>query len=319
MTDVSVFRKHRSRAVPAFCLVAVLASVRAGEPAFSPDLFPGVAGKSEADIRLAGVAALNPGRILDHDPLPPAPVVPEMRKTLVAKLPRGGDYVRLYGWDSKSLASRAGKSPLIVDVRYLATAPADLEACLSFGSDLGGSVSVSFAGSYSGRSEAARPNLLGKGVLTDETTSSAPVIVIVNRKTSGPLEAVLASLQAAGKIAVVGSNTAGMTGAYRKSGDKWMLTGEVKPDDGVSLVGVGLKPRFFVKTVPEDEFLAWQIVERGQPLSAVLKRDGAGATSSAAKAGGEAAKAGEAEGGDIALQRAQEILAAFAVLGAEGK
>ena len=72
------------------------------------------------------------------------------------------------------------------------------------------------------------------------------------------------------------------------------------------------------KAAPEEEFLGWQLVERGAPLSAVLRHDSLGKTESAASAPkeGDGAKPSSPNGpADPALQRAQDVLAALQVLG----
>jgi len=316
MRTVSVFNKHRLAGICGFLLLPSFASA---EPGFPPALFPGLADKSEADIRLAGIAALNPGRVLDRDPVAPKPAVPEMRKTLAAELPRGGEYLRLYTLDREAVRVRAGKKPLIVDCRYLATTPADLDACLALGGALGGPAAVSFGGTYPGGPEATGLHgSVRQGVLSENAGTAKPTVVLVNGLTSGPLEAVLAALQAKKKILIVGMTTAGLTGAYRRAGDRWILAGEVKPDEATTLVGTGLVPKFPVKAAPQDEFRAWQLVERGASLATVSRHDGLGSTSASAKAA-ESDKAGAADATDAALQRAQDVLAALAVLDAETK
>lgn len=282
---------------------------------FSPELFPGLAGRSPEDIRLAGIAALNPGRLLSAEPKVVRPVVPESRRTRAAELPRGGAYLRLYTLDASSVGERAGKTPLVADCRYLATGPEDLDACLSLGGALAGGVPPKLAV----RGDYPAPSLPAAGVAEP---ARAPVLVIVNRLTSGPLEAVLAALQADGKIFLIGGATAGETGVFKpveNHAGLWAISGEIFPVGGKSLVGAGVTPKFPVKVSPEEEFLSWQFVERGSPLAGVLRRDAIGRTESAAPTkdaeNGNGRSAAHADATDPALQRAQDVLAALQVLG----
>lgn len=303
------------------CIAATAVSAAAE---FSPELFPGLAGKSEAEIRLAGVAALNPGRLVKGEPKAPKTVVPESRKTRYAGLPRGGAYLRVYTLDTESVLDRVGRSALVVDCRYLATAPTDTDACAAFAAALAGSpATVSVKGDYPPVSPLPEIKPAPAG------TKKFPVLVLVNAETSGPLEAMLASLQSAGKIHLVGGRTAGRTATYAAfagGAGWWAVSGEILPAPGVSLVGLGAEPKFPVKVAPEDEFLGWQLVERGSPLSAVLLHDALGKTESAAPAkNGDVKKGGEtpaAKSSDLprtavdpALQRAQDVIAALQVLG----
>ncbi len=283
---------------------------------FPPELFPGLVGKSESDIRLAGIAALNPGRLPTEDPAGVRPLVAESRKTRSAELPRGGAYLRLYTLDTNSVRERAGRTPLVVDCRYLATGPGERDACLALGGALAGGELPKLAvrGDYP-------PPSFPAAVVPEP--AKAPVLVIVNRRTSGPLEAVLAALQAEGKIFLIGGATAGETGVFKPlepHAGRWAISGEILPAGGASLVGVGVSPKFPVTVTPEDEFLSWQLVERGAPLAGVLRRDSIGRTESAAALAKDAEpasgkSAAHTDATDPALQRAQDILAALQVLG----
>lgn len=308
------------RSVAFFFLSAFfVAGVSAAE--FPPELFPGLAGKSESDIRLAGIAALNPGRLVRGEPKLPARIVPESRRTLHAVLPRGGDYLRVYTLDTAAVAARAGKGPLVVDCRYLATAPTDVDASSAFVSALSGVAPlVTVRGDY----PPATPAPAVPAASASLAAEGSPVLVIVNAETAGPLEAMLAAAQADGRLMLVGAPTAGKTGVYKPlAGESgwWAISGEILPASGGSLAGVGVTPKFPVKVSAEDEFLGWQIVERGAPLATVLQRDSLGKTESAApakpgdKPAEKPADAAHAAATDPALQRAQDVLAALQVLG----
>lgn len=302
--------------VPFLILHSCVFATGAFAAEFSPELFPGLAGKSAEDIRLAGIAALNPGRLVNEAPKVVRPLVAESRKTRAAELPRGGAYLRLYTLDTSSVRERAGKTPLVVDCRYLATGPEDRDACLALGGALagGGLPKLAVRGDY------PAPTLPSAGVAEP---AKAPVLVIVNRLTSGPLEAVLAALQADGKIFLIGGPTAGETGVFKPLANpagRWAISGEIFPEGGASLVGVGVTPKFPVKVSPEEEFLSWQLVERGSPLAGVLRRDSIGKTESATtpakdSESGNGKSTAHADATDPALQRAQDVLAALQVLG----
>lgn len=268
---------------------------------FPPELFPGLKDKSDEEVRLAGVAALYPGRLLRREPGAPVRTVPELRKTRAAELHRGGAYVRLYSPDVAAVRERVGKGPLVVDCRYLATSPGQWRACFELGEALApeGPFSVAWRGVYAeGKPEVLRfPG-------ASSASKRPPVVVLVNARTSGPIEAVLAATQSAGGVFLVGGRTAGETGAYKPLDGHpgwWALSGEILPSGGPSLVGVGVEPAFPVKVSPEDEFLGWQLVERGAAPGDVLRREIPG------KPDGEPA--------DPALQRACDVLAALQVLG----
>lgn len=285
---------------------------------FPPELFPGLAGKSESDIRLAGIAALNPDRLVRGEPKLPVRPVPEMRKTLHAVLPRGGDYLRVYTLDTEAVAARAGRGALVVDCRYLSTASTETDACAAFVAALAGVAPIV---TVRGDHPPATPTPAAPAAPAAEV---APVLVMVNAETTGPLEAMLAAAQAEGRLMLVGATTGGKTAVYKPlAGESgwWAISGEILPASGGSLVGVGVTPKFPVKVSPEDEFLAWQIVERGAPLASVLQRDSLGKTESAApakpgeKPAEKPADPAHAAAIDPAMQRAQDVLAALQVLG----
>lgn len=304
--------------LPAFLFAFV--ACHAGE--FPPELYPQLKDKSPAEIRLAGIAALCPGRLLDHPPGPAPRAVSELRAPRVAELPRGGAYVRLYKVDEAATAAvldRVGKTALVLDCRYLQTAPADTPAIVALATALaageppaletsGDFPSIAIAGAPGAKAPAAPP----------------PVIVIVNERTTGPIEAALASLQQARKITLVGGKTAGETGVYKKLADAprdyWAISGEIRPAGGPSLIAIGVAPRFPVRVAAQDEFAAWQLVERGVPLATVFppNHDGKTGTDKAVgasdKASGGAKSSAEPAIVDAALARAQDVLVALRIL-----
>lgn len=307
-------RTTRGLGVAALSLLAPSAALPAEN--FPVELYPQLKDKSESEIRLAGIAALCPGRVLDAAPTPPVREAPELRKTRVAELPRGGAYVRLYTLDAESVRERAVRpGGLVVDFRYLQTSPADTAAVAELAAALGAAPRWRSVGDHPAPGAASRPPVV----------RGAPVLALVNGRTSGPLEVALASLRASGAVRLVGSRTAGATGVYKPfaaAPGRFILSGELLPEGVASPVGVGVTPDFPVTVSPEDEFSAWQAVERGAPLGAVLPRETIGRTE-AAKNGAEARDAGAngkpaekaAEITDPSLARAQDVLAALRVLG----
>lgn len=304
--------KARLAAFGAF--LAVVPAATASD--FPVALYPQLKDKTPEDIRLAGVAALCPGRLLREEPKPAARPVPEQRRTRAAELPRGGAYLRLYAPDAESVRERVSKSDLVVDCRYLQTTPDDAGAVAALADALSGGAGPgwSFAGAY--------PVPVVTASEGKPEARKFSVIVIVNASTRGPLEAALASLQARGFVRLVGGRTAGATGVYARLEGRpgwWGVTGEVLPTGGESLVGVGVAPKFPVTVSPEDEFLAWQVVERGSPLGLVLPKETSGKTETATPGGSAPKVAADgdkaAEVIDPALSRAQDVVVALRVLG----
>lgn len=298
------------------------AELVSGPVVFSAELYPQLAGQSAEEVRLAGVAALCPGRLLRAAPGSPAPVVPELRKTRTAELPRGGAYLRLYSLDAATVRAYQGRSAMVVDCRYLVTSSRDVAGVAALAEALTGGAGAPCAvrGDYPPMAAAAA---------TPEMAAAAgrfPVLVLVNGRTAGPLEAALAALQHSGAVTLVGSKTAGETGVFAPLAGHsgwWALTGEILPAGGSSLVGLGVAPKFPVKVSPEEEFPAWQVIERGAALAQVLPREAVGKTESgkatAAESGGNGAGKTLAEKGaelvDPVLSRAQDVLVALRVLG----
>jgi hypothetical protein len=220
---------------------------------------------------------------------------------------------------------------LIVDFRYVVANAADAEE---------------FADALAKAGLASEP-VHGVGTLHDPADLPAPanadrpaplVLVLVNGQTAGALEAWLEAFQEKESVLAVGTLTAGQPGTYHTTPghtDYYLLDGELQPDSG-SIAGTGLKPRFEVEVTPEQNKLAYDRVESGTDVLAMLRRDRVTTAANAiapapAPANGTAtpstipaatpaapitpAVAPAEEVGDPVLQRAVDVVAALQVLG----
>jgi hypothetical protein len=94
-------------------------------------------------------------------------------------------------------------------------------------------------------------------------------LILVNRETSGPLEAVLDALQDAGEVLLVGPRTAGDVGIFQGTG--WQaLIGEYRRAGGPSLLDTGVRPVLSVETPLADDEAAWRALESGAPVASLL-------------------------------------------------
>jgi hypothetical protein len=290
-------------------LLAVLAAApaAASPPALDPAFFP--PGQSEAaeHLQLLGLAQVFPGRVLFEEPVPAADPVRE-EPVRVEDLRRKIRYLRVYRLEGAlpTLVDNTGHAALILDLRYLDSTGA--------GAGLA---------ALSGESEIPRSlRLVGEvpeGLRTSLQASAPegagrehPVVVLCNRRTAGPFEAVLHALQERGRIIGVGEATAGRTGFYRRhAGDPpvWIQCGEIRPPDGASLVGRGFVPRISVETTAEENYAGYFAYESGMALDWLLRH-------SDALSSGEDGEGEEEPGGaDPVLQRGVDIIAALQVLG----
>jgi hypothetical protein len=246
---------------------------------------------SQRELVWRGLASLYPEKVLTappvvftgHSPAPP----------LEAELPRGVTYLRLYDPALAVEALEAVQNPqkLILDLRYCATpAPASFVT------------------------------------LVEELGQTHPLIVLVNRRTAGQLEVQLADLQAAKKILTVGTPTAGQTGQYMPIPGLegfYVLTEETLTADGNSLLGKGLTPSVAVDTTPQADYLAYNLVERGTSVAAVLQMQVAAPTAPATTPNDAATGVNEQKSSattadlplDATLQRGIDVIVALQVMG----
>lgn len=246
---------------------------------------------SQRELVWRGLAALYPEKVLTappvtftgHSPAPP----------LQAELPRGVTYLRLYDPALAVEALEAVKNPqkLILDLRYCATpAPASFVT------------------------------------LVEELGQQHPLIVLVNGRTAGQLEVQLADLQAAKKILTVGTPTAGQTGTYAPVPGLdgfYVLKEETLTADGNSLLGKGLTPSVAVETTPQADYLAYNLVERGTAVTAVLQMQAAAPPAPVPPLDEDATGANEEKSPapatdrplDAILQRGLDVIVALQVMG----
>ena len=96
---------------------------------------------------------------------------------------------------------------------------------------------------------------------------------LINRGTYGALEAVLDALQAAGEVLLVGTQSAGDTGAFATAvnAPAWrVITNDYRRAGGHSLLDVGVTPGLFVETAPDAEDAAYLAFDAGRPIAELL-------------------------------------------------
>ncbi|MEM8549968.1 MAG: hypothetical protein AAGF10_04195 [Verrucomicrobiota bacterium] len=252
------------------CLFAATFSAGELPPEFSQH--------SDEELKWRGLATLYPGKVLTEPPASFAPHSP--REPLEVKLPYEVTYLRIYDLPlaMEAIEAVAGQNKLVLDLRYL---------------------------------HSEQPEALAK--LLRQMRGDFPAMILVNHRTSGELEIALADLQAAEKVLTIGTHTAGQTGTYRPVPELdgfFVLEDESLTAEGESLLGTGLTPRISVTVAPKDDFRAYELVERGTSVEAVLGMD----------LSDDSANSSEAEDteevpADAILQRALDVIVALQVLG----
>ncbi len=276
----------------------------------APPFFPELDRKSAEDVYLAGLAALYPGRLVTELPAEP---VPSGRAPLVEDLPRNIRYLRVYDLAAATpeLTKNLGQAALIVDLRFVGSTPAAAAAfsrALADGRDDG---LVELLGTY--------PSDTHDSVRGERVQRTSPVFVLVNAKTSGPVEAWLAGLQARGAALLVGTRTAGETGAYERlspTSPYYVITGEIRPRGGPSLLARGATPDFRVEVSPPEDYRAYFAHETGLALESLLrvglpKKNGAPTPDDK----NHRPPKDETPTADPVLQRAVDLVVALQVLG----
>jgi hypothetical protein len=293
---------------------------------FPPELYPGLERHSTDAILLTGLATLYPGRIVRTPPAPPVPP-PAPRAALSASLPNGVDYVRCYanGTDAIPVPEISAPTSRIIDLRYFATGPDAITACANLCEKLTGTAPrISPLGDYP--LPPSVPSVASVPSPKDAKATAAPlVIVLVNHGTAGPIEAMLADLQARKAIFLVGTATAGQTANYRaveKVSGWWRIVGEIQPaSDAQTLVGTGVAPATRVAITPDNDLVSWQWIERGTPPETILRLSSKPnsttrkpAANTAAPDATDAADAAATIGTDLTLRRGYDILVALQVM-----
>jgi len=308
--------------LPALLAAALLAL----PPGVDPALFPGADTRDPVEIELAGLSELYPGGVL-HKPPQQLQVANLGRLPKSVELPRNVYYMRVYDLkvSKTQLADAlANNALLIVDFRYVYAEAPDAE-------DIADTLAKAGLTSVP---------VHGLGTLHEPADLPAPsngdktpplVLVLVNGQTAGTLETWLAAFQEKESVLAVGTPTAGQPGSYHPAPghpDYFLLDGELQPESG-SVAGVGLQPRFVVEVTPEQNKLAYDRVESGTDVSAMLRRDRVMAAAAAivpSPASGTAPPATTptpstspatpaVEAGDLVLQRAVDVVAALQILG----
>ncbi len=259
-------------------LAATSGYAQSSTEAPEPPLPPEFSQHSELELKWRGLASLYPGMVLTETPPAFTPHTP--REPLVAELPDGVTYLRVYDLPlaMPALEEHAGKTRLVLDLRY---------------------------------QQSQEPEAFT--ALIENTRPKHPLIVLVNHRTAGKLEVALENLQSEGKILAVGVPTAGETGSYRPVPGLdgfYVIDTQHLSHTGKSLLGTGFTPRIVVDTAPEEDYLGYQLVERGTPVEQVLQIE----YEAEVTEDGEEPE-DDTEPADPILQRALDVIVALQVLG----
>lgn len=229
-------------------------------------LFPSLDDYSDESIRLHGLATLFPGRVLFEDPKLDTTTQSRVA-TRVEDLPHGIKYIRLYRLDEAAavLAEHKAHPALILDFRFLKSESTAISTLDTFANASWLDTLTTVGSTPEGLIETDD----GSGIQRD-----TPVIVLCNRETAGPFEAVLHLLQQTGSIIAVGEATSGHTGFYQKTEPHaWVLNGELRPDSDTSLVGVGFQPRIQLIINAEENYLSYHLYEAGTSITQLLRQE----------------------------------------------
>lgn len=233
---------------------------------FPSEFFPNISDVSEGELLLAGLRSLYPKRILSDLP---ETKTEEPEPPVVRDLGSNGRYIRVkHLAEALPVIEENLSLPLLVlDFRYLAT---DVASTLKLASLLTRqeSIALSLAGNY------PVPNLdPGTAVVRAKGAQlrrpDQTVFTLSNHKTGGPIEALLAQLKAEKEIISVGVRSSGETGAFRPFpglDSFYLISGEIRPADGSSLLESGFLPQVEVATTPEEDKLGYAGLRDGVSL-----------------------------------------------------
>ncbi len=239
---------------------------------FPEELFPGVEELDESELLLEALQHHFPGRVLNT---PPLNTLDSQGEPTGRESDAGVSYIRVRNlsaalpWIERGL----GDSVVLIDLRYVKS---DLVDAIALATLLAGEEKLVFdlLGQYATTAGMKESNRLI--VATDEPSSGNPtVIVLTNRETSGPLEAILSELQAHRSIMIIGTRTAGLTAAFRRvpGNPGWyVISGEIQPASEGSLVGSGLSPDIQVEVDADDESAAYAGFDPNLPLNTILEQ-----------------------------------------------
>jgi hypothetical protein len=294
---------------------------------FPPTFFPGIETLPDHRMVLEGLAALYPGKILKNLPSESGQKV-QMPK--IHNIPRGITYARVYhlNGDLSVLTKHIDDPALIIDLRFV---DSELDDSLAFGRMLGlrSQVRLETRGRY--RNPPLLPSELVMEPPSEATHREAPILILTNRGTTGPLEAVLDAIQAQNEIITIGESTGGQTGRYHKievDPPYYVIAGEIRAAGGRSLVHHGFRPEIEVPVEPARDYRAYYALERGIHMQRLIsfdldESDSALNTAPAASANldapedplnGQAKSSSSTALADPILQRAVNIIVALQVL-----
>lgn len=267
---------------------------------------------SADELILEGLAARFPGRVRRSLPEPAA--LPDS-PGWTALWPRSIRFVRIHRLPEglAILRPHLAEPWLIVDLRNV---HAGLGEASPLAAALGGNgVVVEVVGDGDG--EDGR-RVMGEGEGGGPEVIRPP-LVLVNGHTSGALEAVLLSLQRAGRITIVGTRTAGRTGDYQRlevGGGYFVVRSHVQPSGGPPLVGVGLTPEVPVEVAEAADEHAYFALSREVGPEPLLRYHLSGVRAPEADGPpGNGSGSVLSGGGDAIAQRAVDMVVALQLLG----
>jgi hypothetical protein len=249
--------------------VALILMVSAALPlaaADSPDAwvryFPDRPEEPADEAGWAELARAFPNRVKHMPAQPAAPQTPPVATRIEVR--PGIAYVRVRNLanDLDAIQDALAQPRLIIDLRYI---HGELAESLRLGTLI------------ARRDLAIEPRATDAPQPEPATTARRPAgqltLCLVNRGTSGPIEAVLDALQGAGDILLVGTQSAGDTGFFRTADQApaWrVIADDYRRENGPSLLDVGVTPALFVETTPDAEDAAYIALDAGQPVADLL-------------------------------------------------
>lgn len=291
-------------------LCGSITALHAQSPNLEADFFPRLDTHSDELIRLKGLAELYPGRILFEEPKLATRSQRE-EAARIEELPREITYVRIYRLDEAITALKEviEHSALILDMRYLQSGSSGT-AFASLLNSQGHVASISTIGQIS-----IKANHTAEELKETTSTRSYPAIVLCNRETAGPFEAILHSLQSNDCIIAVGEATAGRTGYYTKSDhNAWIIEGEVRPTPDISILETGFVPRIEIDATPESNYISYHLYEAGTSITRLLRNDAQQALQNKKNDETNSKESIETSEPDAVLQRGVDIVAALQIL-----
>lgn len=241
------------------------------EKLFSPEFFPSISETSQREILLAGLKSLYPRRIVTEpfETSPPDPAPP-----IIREIEPHGVYIRVKHLpESLPVIKEHLSHPLVVlDLRFLT---ADLESSLTLGAYLtrNDRFQLEIVGDYPAPSEkhdGSTLSIKGEKIRGNNQT----VFTLSNHETRGPIEAVLAQLKINDEIISVGAPTPGKTSVFRSFPELepyYLISGEIRPTDGESLVETGFVPRVDTDVSETDDRLGYESLREGVSLDDLVQ------------------------------------------------